>query len=155
MREIYPAGGNVLAPQFSVADRGRHYFGTLMKSSVGVFLPTNDVADRVHDMRKYQPLHEANLGMKARTQGLERGDTQLVEVSGLIMARAAIKAEKSEFVSDTTTEEVLDMAVEEHVYDPAYPGIVPLMSVPERQDTRRIMDKFYGRILPLFPNRDN
>lgn len=162
MSEFMPSTGNVLRAPLYVATRGQRFFSGMFKDSVEVFLPYDTPQTMTRKMELDQPIHEAKLGIRDRHRGRENNDPALVQIGGLIMANATLKGYRKPDIPDSVTEEVLEMALEDHVYEDQtykgheFPAVTPLLSEPDIKDTEKMMQKFHIRnVFPLFPNCQN
>lgn len=158
MSEFMPASGNVLRAPLYVATRGGRFFSGMFKDSVEVFFPYDTPHTMTRKMVIDQPLHEARIGIKDRHRGRQNRDPALVQFGGLIIASAVLKAERKPDIPDRITEEVLDKALDDHVYedqiykDDKFPAVTSLLSEPDARDTMKLMQKFHiSNVIPLFP----
>ena len=151
MSELIPAAGNILSAPGIIFGQGRKYFKTYMKESVAVIFPHETDMQRTRELQKTQPLHEVDLGISAINRGEKKGQSELITMGGLMIARAVVKAERSKFVPDRVTEEVLDIAM----YDAQiYPEINPLLTKKDFNTTLEVIEKF-NNVFPMFPEPQN
>ena len=94
MSELIPAAGNILSAPGIILGQGRKYFKTYMKESVAVIFPNETDMQRTRELQKTQPLHEVDLGISAINRGEKKGQSELITMGGLMIARAVVKAKQ-------------------------------------------------------------
>lgn len=124
MNKLETQLGSILRVPVQLTNGMRRFVGSAVSDSVELVLPSKTAGMQVKEMKMLQPLHDANLGARTLERGNRTSQDELIVFGGLMIVRAALRAESSRAVPDGVTRRVCYIADEQDAL-PAVEGYLP------------------------------